>query len=433
MTPISKVYVPDDIVSPIIMQSIYSISDLGKYRTVCKDFKRITDNKEFLQRLLVKMKGEHFADAIYSSDPLKYLAFDREITKVFKTLVQNEEFSNEQEKKLFSHIFEIVLTNLHSKTLYVKRRCECHGGKFFIYTCSKAQIFNLKNVDFSNRNRWNACLLSLASSILNHKTNNQIAWCLEKGKAAFDKLDEKIQAMTKYFQITETFLTPCSDPLVINSDLLVINSERKISSLVMYALFCSPEEYKLYFKANLYREIIEDAMFTKNETGQIVFFLSKETRHSLIYLYKNSPLRVVDLLNQLNFNTADNVNNDQIFNTVFKSMVAYLFPEIFRNPLDLISQAMQKTLINCWMVKIYASVREKPNKREVNEMHKTMVERLNNPNADLKLYIEQIMIDVEPPAIVSLPWKEWFPEVWPKEEIDLKGIHNLENTSSDKG
>lgn len=457
MTPISNFYVPDDIVKNLLFLTIDDVSHLGKYRTVCKDFKRITDNKEFLQRLLVKMKGEHFVDSIYSNDPKKFLAFDSEAIRVFKTLQQTTEITNQEQKDLYIHLSSIALKDLNLGTIYLHRKCKCHGNGFLVFKCSPAQIENLKNVDFEKRDEWQACLSNIADSIVNFEQSNEMqsmylhlsgSFLPEKAKAAFDNPDENIKKMIAYFGITNTSLVQSEIPEHIFKIIkkthriqdacpptkIVINSKYRISYSAMITALCTRQEFILYLKRNLYRDIVKNLAFEKLENGSTSFLLSMDMRRSLQFLFEENDVRLTELINRENFNSEDNSGNDQCFNTVFKIMMCLLFPDILQNLFNQLSHASKLFIINSWMVKIYAAVKEGVNYLQDHQMHKIMTDRLKNRDSGLKVYIEQSMGKVEPEEIVSLPWKAWFPEVWPNKPQDqAKAIQDDNSASSDKG
>jgi hypothetical protein len=453
MTPISNVYVPDDIMKAIILRTTDGISHLGQYRTVCKDFKRITEDKEFLQRLLVQMKGEHFADAVYSSDPQKFLAFDSEIIRFLKNLIQNAGVSDSR----LTDISLIALKNLKLGTIYLHHNCICHGKGFRVFNCSRAQIENLKHANFEKCNEWQACLSNIADSIVkfDQATETQAmypyisgSFCPEKAKAAIDNPDEKIKNMIVYFGISDTSLVQSDIPenlfkfvkkvyrIKENFPIskLVINSAYRISFIAMTAAFCTRQEFVLFLRNNLYREIVRNLALAKSENGAMRFHLKPDLRHSLLYLFKDNEVRLTELINQENFNSSDNSSNELYCNVLLKVMMGLLFPDILQNLLNQQSNAFKMFFINSWMLKIYASIKEGVNFAHIAPIHNIMVERFKDPISGLKAYIEHNMRKVEPVEIVSLPWKEWFPEVWPKEPQDqAKAIQDTNSASSDKG
>lgn len=177
-----------------------SLETLKVFQRVSKGFKAIVDDPQFLQFLLVKFKGHAFSADIYKDTPKKFLLLDRDVMRVFRTVIDKDKKSK---KSFLRSINSIAFENLDLRLFLIKT-----GSGFAYYRLPKKQIDALLAVDAMDQKKWQKCIHSIVTSFIEHK-HGQLTFegpYVKKIEAGFLSPNKEMKKLIKEYKLEDVFI-----------------------------------------------------------------------------------------------------------------------------------------------------------------------------------------------------------------------------------
>ena len=399
MISLLPLHLPFDVRTPILVESIDSVTTLSALQLVSKDFKSVVDDSRFLQSLLVKFKGPSFLAGVFSESPKKFLYLDHDITCVFQSIVGNKSHEDDRASRFLVKTSTVALKNL-SLNLFTM-----HAGKrVTYYKFSDAQIEKLKKVDFAQKNDWKECIETMAIQMTKHHFYNPIhlafpeekVSCLQKIQSAFLKPNEEMQALIDSYEIVDAFFINPSELLIY------AGKEQELNCHQIYRAALD-EGYLLTFAGFLKDFLSSISIVIKD--GRFAFACNNQQK--LIFL------------NVLNNCTQEEINCFMPFfnSDVERFLLGKIFPTIWPNVQDELGREKCLKALNLFVINKFIE-KFKTNKDENKILHVDYDHALRNYMLHL-LKIPQRRFKASMQENIVVPWmlnvcKIIFPGVWPE-------------------
>lgn len=207
---------PIEVIKPILIASLGKILDISNFSLIAKVFKEAIDDPLLVDAAILKFKGRQFIYPINFVFNHNFLVLDRDLTKL-----------------LPQRITSIALKNF-AKGLFMMRI----DRDIYFYRLKSEIMKKLSSTSCKNRNEWNHLIEAMVQEVKNFRFPTQIKICfpsnpsyLELIETKFLKPSKKMQALIKYFNITDLYISDYHD-LVIDFNLINLGDLSEIMETI---------------------------------------------------------------------------------------------------------------------------------------------------------------------------------------------------------